>query len=294
MTDHCAMLVMSCDKYASAWHPFFELLKCHWPAHPEQIWLCTETLEYSHEGLTIRCCGSEPGMTWSQRLAKCLQQIDADYIIFSLEDFFLQYDVDHQRIAQCLQYMQAHPDVAVCRLKDSTHPDQILGEEVFPDFYLAGPDVPFRLETQFALWNREHLLSFLDPTEDPWQFEARGTERIKDTPLRFLWYKSGRTDGSLEGLIAPYTVGPDTGFGITWGKWLWKNAAMLKKHGITVDMSSLGTLNPLQIRYQTLVNKAVYRRDPRLHYRCFALGYRAVSKIRRILGSLLPNTQTNR
>lgn len=283
LTEHCSLLVMTCDKYESAWHPYFELLKQHWPLHPRRIFLCTETLKYRHAGLDITCCASEPGMSWSQRLAKCLESIDTEFILFSLEDFFLQYDVDHARVEECLQYMLAHPDVAVCRLKDSTNPDQVLGDEVFPDFYLAGADVDFRLETQLALWRRELLLSFLDPSEDPWQFETRGTERIADTPYRFLWYKSNQPSHDLEHLIAPYTVGPDTGYGITWGKWLWKNKAMLKKHGITADMTKLGTLNPAQIHWRNLISKAVYQEDPRLPYRCFRLGYRLVNKCRQLL-----------
>lgn len=282
IADNCTLLVMSCDKYQTAWLPYFSLLKKYWPEHPEKIVLSAETAEFSFPGLTIECVHAKPGDTWSQRLKKCLDNISTDYIIFSLEDFFLQASVKHYRIEACCAYMEQHPEVAVCRLKTSTNPEQVLGEEIIPDFYLAGPNVDFRLETQFALWRRTTLLGFIDERENPWEFEAKGTQRIKDTPYQFLWYQHPNGDKILADLIVPYTVGTETGYGINWGCWLWKNKKLFSANGIKCDFSKLPTMGRRQIAYKKLVRKAVYQKQRGLFYRVFALWYRLVQKIKRM------------
>ncbi len=283
LNDNCTLLIMSCDKYHTAWDPYFQLLNKYWPEHPERIVLSTETMKYSFPGMNITTVNSIKGWTWSQRLKDCLTKISTDYIIFSLEDFFLQARVKHDRIETCYEYMLKHAEVAVCRLKNSSNPDQVLGAEVIPDFYLAGPDVDFRLETQFALWNRTVLLSYIDESESPWEFEAKGTKRIVDTPYQFLWYQNPYGDRFISQLIVPYVVGTDLGYGINWGKWLWKNKKLFRDNGITADFSELGIIGPTQIRYRQFFSKAIYQKDCRLPYVVFRLFYRVFHKIGRVL-----------
>lgn len=280
--DNCTLVVMSCDKYQTAWLPYFSLLKKYWPEHPKKIFLSAETAIFSFPGLTIECVHAEPGDTWSQRLKHCLEVASTDFIVFSLEDFFLQARVKHDRIETCCAYMEQHPEVAVCRLKTSTNPEQVLGKEIIPDFYLAGPDVDYRLETQFALWRRTALLGFIDEREDPWAFETKGSQRIKDTPYQFLWYCHPNGDKNLSDLIMPYTVGTETGYGINWGCWLWKNKKLFSDNGIECDFSKLPTMNKRQVAYKSLVRKAVYQKQGGLFYRVFALWYRLIQKIKRM------------
>ena len=285
LNDNSTLLVMSCDKYQTAWLPYFSLIKKFWPEHPSRIMLATDTFSYSDDDLQIECMLSSPGDTWSMRLKRCLEKMETDYLFFSLEDFFVQAPVKQNRIDECFTYMEKHPDVAVCRLKTSTNPDQVLGEEIFPDFFIAGANVDYRLETQFALWRKDALLSFIDESEDPWEFEEFGTKRIVDTPLRFLWYKHPEGDKHLEKLIFPYMVGTETGYGINWGKWLWKNKKLFEKNGIDADFSALGTMGPIQIWYKRFFSKAVYQKNNHLPYLLFRLSYRIVNKIQRILKS---------
>ena len=41
------------------------------------------------------------------------------------------------------------------------------------EFRIAESEILYRLDTQVALWNRETLMSFLDLSENPWQFEEK-------------------------------------------------------------------------------------------------------------------------
>lgn len=238
--DEISLVVSSCDKYEDAWYSYFELIKKYWPEHPKKIYLITETKHFSCDGLDIKNCIYGDDISWSERLYRTLDSISSKYIIFSLEDFFLQSYVKQDRIMQCYDWMEENPAIAVCRLCSSNHP-KLVPTDKYGDFYLAKYNVGFRLETQFALWDRKTLMGFIDRTENPWEFESKGTERIRDTDKLFLWHYVENLDSDKK--IMNYSLAA-TGYGITWGHWLWNNKKLFENNGIFgVKYYRLGVLS---------------------------------------------------
>lgn len=246
-TDEVSLLVSSSDDYETTWYPYFELVKRYWRNHPRDIYLNSETKTYADSQLRIHslCAGREG--TWSQRLLHCLEQIPTEYVIFSLEDAFLLGDVDDEAIERCLTWMQEDSRIAVCRLKTSSLP-QLQPTAQYGDFRLAGDDTPYRLDTQVALWRKKDLMSFIDETESPWQFEKCGTQRIKGTEKLFLWYWSAEEEDESR-MIFPYHIDQRCGYGVAWGRWLWKNRSWFERNGISaVRYSVRGTLSERSVR----------------------------------------------
>lgn len=261
-----ALVVSSCDKYEDAWHPYFELIKKYWPEHPQKIALITETKQYKTEGLDIKTYNYPEACTWSERLYNTLQQIDTKYIIFSLEDFFLLDYVKQDRIDECIAWMEENPNIAVCRLYSCDY-DNLTPTEKYRDFCVAHKDIGFRLETQAALWNREILMSFIDLSEDPWQFETKGTERIKNTDKIFLWHHTDDLS-DISKKIFPYQIMQPFGYGIAWGNWLWNNKAWFDKNGIkNVNYRRLGSLSEKAVtrRFHHLYNPKPSKFDRLIH-----------------------------
>lgn len=281
----CALLVMSCDRYETAWYPYFSLLHRFWAEHPTQIVLSTESKEYYHDGLAIQCVHAPEGFAWSDRLLCALQSVSTKYVVLSLEDFFLQGPVQNEVVEKCHAYMEQHPDVAQCRFKNCDNAEQIdkLGDMVFQDFYLAGTEVIYRLDTQIALWNRETLISFVVSGENPWQFETKGTQRIKNTSKQFLWYKSPYPAGETQMLIFPYQMSLESGFGISMGHWLWNNKKLFQDNNLPVRMDELGIYSQFQVRYRLFKNKALYQDNSNLIYWTYKLCYRIINKFIRLL-----------
>lgn len=239
--EKVSLVVSSCDKYSSAWKPYFELIKKFWPEHPTTIYLISESKRYNDPDLNIITKNYPSSYTWSQRLWHTLNCIKTEYIIFSLEDAFLLDFVKQKEIDKCLKWMDNNPEIVECRL--SSWQAIKLGEKWGNSFKVAGPDVPYRLDTQVAIWRRTDLMSFIDITEDPWQFEGNGTERIKGSNKIFLWHSQTNLY-DLTQMIFPYHVHPKEGYGIAWGHWLWKNKKWFKECGIDkVPYWKLGTLS---------------------------------------------------
>lgn len=256
MNDNITLVVSSCDKYEDAWYPYFELIKKYWPEHPKQIVLITEKKSYETEGLNIKTYNYPETCTWSERLYYTLEKIKTKYIIFSLEDFFLLDYVKQDRIDECYQWMEENSQIAVCRLYSSDS-SKLIPTEKYKDFYIADSTMGYRLETQVALWNRETLMSFIDLSENPWQFETNGTERIKDTDKKFLWHHTDDIN-SKDDKVFCYHYLTSFGYGISWGHWLWKNKKWFKENGIKgVKFYRLGLLSEKAVksRFNHLYNK---------------------------------------
>lgn len=272
--ENTALLVCSCDRYESAWYPYFELIKKYWPAHPSQITLVAEDKDYTHPGLNVRCLHDGRNLTWSRRLMLALEKTDRDYVFFSLEDFFLQKPVDQAAIDRCLCAMAADSEIAVFRLCASSL-RELRDDGKYPGFRLAGDNVPYRLDTQFALWNRKALMSFIDERESPWEFEGKGTKRILGTGKKFYWYCLEDTGRISTDMIVPYLVGNEYGYGINWGKWLWKNSEMFRENGITADFRALGVLSEKTVKLRM---NSIYAQHPRGIYKLIKPCYQAALK----------------
>lgn len=245
-----SIVVSSCDKYSTAWKPYFELIKKFWPGHPKNIFLITESKQYSDPDLNIMTMTYPADYTWSKRLYSTLEMIDSEYVIFSLEDFFLLGEVKQDVIDRCIKWMDENHNIAECRL--SAWCAHELGDYWEPDstFRIAGPNVPFRLDTQIAIWRRTDLMSFIDLKETPWQFEGWGTERIKSSDKIFLWhYQDDMYD--ISKMIFPYQIDQHYGYGIAWGHWLWNNKSWFKKCGIKgVQYWRLGVISERCARHR--------------------------------------------
>lgn len=240
--ENVALLVMSCDKYSSAWYPYFELLKKFWPDHPQKIYLSTETRNYSCPGIDITVLNSNTIQPWSQRLLNVLQHIKEEYIIFSLEDFFLLGYVDTDRIIKCINWMEEDSSIAECRL--STFETVTKGEFYKKSLFRICPkEHKYRIDTQIAIWRKSFLMSIINETETPWQFEGNASTRSRVYSDKLLWF-SPDDPNDLKTMIVPYYNDWKSGYGIGWGKWRSKNKKWFNENGIKgVKYHILGTLS---------------------------------------------------
>lgn len=278
-----SLVVSSCDKYEDAWYPYFELIKKYWPEHPEKIYLISESKSYSTSDLNIKVCNFGDNCTWSERLYKTLEQIDSKYIIFSLEDFFLLEYVKQDVIEKCVDWMEEDPTIAECRLHGSEY-DGLVESEKYKPFRFAEDDTPYRLDTQVALWNKEALMSFIDLSENPWQFEGDGTKRIKGTDKKFLWLYNPEPE-DISGDAFPYRIYQWFGYGIAWGHWLWNNKKWFKQNGINkVNFRRLGSFSERAAKRRI---KYLYSKNPGFFTKLIKPVWRGYIRYRKIRTNVL-------
>jgi hypothetical protein len=227
-----AVLVLSCDKYADAWKPFFSLFRKFWPQCPYPVYLGTNKKKEEFPGVTVVLSGE--AKDWSTDTKKILEQIPENYVIVLLEDYFLLGQVDQPWLSECLDYMQKN-NAAFMRIasfrKDHEPMYAFEGATCQERFGITRADAPFRLNLQAGIWNKNELISLLKEGESPWEFEVNGSVRSRDSKKSFLGIAESSEKDIISGPI-PYLC-----TAITKGTWMRETLSLCKKENVEVDFS---------------------------------------------------------
>lgn len=231
------ILVSSCDKYEDAWEPFFKLLNIQWPDCPYRIILNTEYKNFSCDYLSVETVQTGDQPTWTQRLKAALEKIDSEFILFSLEDFFLLSPVNTAYWDTAVNYMKKHANIGFMWFPaNGIFQPKKYKKRIEPNLFLTKRSTCNRVNALIGLWRKEFLLQMLFRDGDAWYFEwsAIKLSRYSDFSVSFWDHKNCP--------IFDYEVNPNSGYGIVRGKWLSKNQELFKKYNITVNFDSLGVI----------------------------------------------------
>ena len=184
------VIVPASNAYLHCLPPFAYLFNKFWGANQPVKVVRYEIRPRNLPGnFTNFAIGIQDDYTWSSGLIKYLQHHNGELVLLMLEDYFIDGQVGAKAIQSIWDFMRTEPGIAKVdltgdRLKvPHTHLTEL--------FVQSADDAPFQTSIQAAIWRKDFLLKFLDPTENPWQFERRGTKRaIK-----------ARQSGEFNGLI---------------------------------------------------------------------------------------------
>ena len=233
------ILVNSCDKYEDAWEPFFNLLKIQWPECAYNIVLSTETKSYACDYFNVKTINTKSDLPWSSRLKEVLKQIETEYVLFFLEDFFLLDKVNVKNFDLALDLMRSDKKTCLVEFpsmegnyKESNNINEKRTFSKVPLFK------DYRAKVMVSLWRTRDFENLVFENEDPWLCE-------KETSVRSMAYgkKIYCQDYTYSLPVFNYCINPDLGYGITQGKWLVNNKPFFEKNGIHgVNYDNLGIL----------------------------------------------------
>ncbi|MFI3168656.1 MAG: hypothetical protein R3Y06_01755 [Faecalibacterium sp.] len=234
MKSDYTILVSSCDAYRDLWDPFFTILKANWPELAQQeIILNTEEETYAFEGLQVRTLGlyqNKAVPTWSQRLKDHLLAIESEYVLFLLEDFFLEAPVDQSKIDACLGYLQQNNQIAHFSFVPTLW--ECIEDGKFEGYVRRKQATPYKVNTQIGLWRKKELLALLRMHESPWEFEIYSNIRARLRPRKYYC--------AIKGQPQAFTYDAVLGGAVHRGKWTPIGVELLQKHGIEIDLSVRG------------------------------------------------------
>lgn len=229
----CTVLVNTCDAYEDAWEPFFKLLKKYWPDREYPIVLNTETKKFDYEDLNIKTINVKnynPKTSWSSRLINVLNQIDSEYILFFLEDFFITDYVDNSKLNEVIEWMQNDSSIGVFSfntVEKNKYCDVI--SDKYIGYQLRNKKGPYRFNCQIAVWRKDVLKKSLRKYENAWEWELIGNRRSRFLKEKFYTLTLKRD------MIFKYDC---ENVGIVRGKWRLPGVKELfNKEEIEIDLS---------------------------------------------------------
>jgi len=168
----CAILILSCDKYADLWSPFFEAFFKNWLDCPYQIYLGSNLKKFSDK--KVRTILSGKDIDWSTSYLKILSQIPEKYILVWPEDAFIITKVNTTLINSCFTYLEQKKakHIQACPIVPADTKN-IPKNQYFGTYEKTRP---YRINVK-GFWDKKYLQSILIKGESPWHFEVIGSYR---------------------------------------------------------------------------------------------------------------------
>lgn len=213
-SEPVAFMIVSCDRYADLWDPFFSSLRKYWPDCPYPLYLLTNHKSYDAPGVTVVKVGDD--RSYSDNLEAAVSQIDEPWIILWLEDIFISAPVDTHRFQAMIAEAQSIP---VGYLKLS--PDLPLSYDDNSSQGI-GPipkGVRYRSAIGLSLYKVSTLKKLLIPNADAWELDRSTVSNDLGEPFYALTGKTARR---------PPVAFINT---VIKGRWNWPAIPFLKREG---------------------------------------------------------------
>jgi len=179
--ENLAVLIPSCDKYAEAWPGFFKLLDKYWPQLDNKIYLIGGKEKYERENLFNISILNEK--SWSDNVLQALENIEEDYVMIFLEDYYITKPVDQEKLVRFFEIMKqegaANLVLAPSGEYLKKHPDE-------SGVAYMNLKQLYRTSLQAVIWKKEILKKLLKSGESPWEFELVGTLRTHEMNESFM------------------------------------------------------------------------------------------------------------
>jgi len=180
-------IIITSDKTSWSLRPMLHQAARYWPTMPHTIiggyTRPSFDLPTHCEFVSIGAFVDYPVSKWSNGLIKLLERIEDEYILFMMDDYWLNRRVDQRTIDDLTDYLMAHRDLARLDLTGDrlgasgwvSH-GRVNGLELIR----SNPQSPYHFSFQAALWRRSLLLDCLTPDLTPWESEINGDHRLRE------------------------------------------------------------------------------------------------------------------
>ncbi len=177
LKNKLTLLIHSCDKFSDLWPAHIKLLNQNWPDRGIRTILLTDKpRDDKYDGVEI--IGAGDGKEITERIRHVLPLIDTEYVLVTLDDYFVTTPIDTARIARLVEIMeQEHYDYI--RLYDRPHCP--LTSSGHKGIYTYELDHDYRVNLYSGIWRKDFIERTLgDKVLNAWEFEVTLTERARN------------------------------------------------------------------------------------------------------------------
>lgn len=211
--DDFAFLLLSCDKYADMWSPFFLQFRKYIPCEGVRFYVGSNSVACNVPDTISVLSGDDPD--WSTSYKRILAQIPERKLFVILEDLLVASPIDEAMFDSIVDFMF---EVDAKHIKYWAAPSFDMPSDQ-PGIGYYHPGAPYRA-TVCGFWDRKCLMNLLLEGENPWNFEILGSYR---TSYSDGFYGVSRSLFEFKNMIEK-------------GLWIPKSVAWAKSHDIALDL----------------------------------------------------------
>ena len=163
-------MITSCDAYKDCWKPMIFSLDKYWPDCEYPRYIVTNYEEDDSLPNTNFVKVGDDKKSWCTLAKRGLEAIDADYVLFFQEDYWLVQKVDDNAIKSHVQYMEETGVDYLKITKDILRDKLRIGNTIYCDNPL---DIRYSFNTAMAIWRVEKIKELLIDGWSGWEFERQ-------------------------------------------------------------------------------------------------------------------------
>lgn len=168
------VIISTCDKFSDLWDAHVLLMNQNWQDRG-RTWLVTDVpTQRTFEGIRVISAGEETEIT--QRLKTVLEQVQSEYILFTLDDYFLTLPIEEEALQQALRVMQVEKLDYMRLLPNPAYRLRREGAKEIPNhpgYYIRDTaEGNYKVSLYPGLWRTDFMRKTLDKPLNAWQYEV--------------------------------------------------------------------------------------------------------------------------
>ena len=185
MNSDFTILISTCDKFSDLWKANIQLLNQNWPDRNAETFLVTDKpTDCEFPGVTVFSAGE--GNEITERLRAVLTYVKTEYVLFTLDDYFLTKPILSSAIADDIEIMRAQ-GLDYLRLFRMTRKSlkNRKATELEKDIFLLDNQAGDYIVSLYAgLWRKDFMEKTLGQPRNAWQYEVALTEMARQLHAR--------------------------------------------------------------------------------------------------------------
>lgn len=168
-------MINSCDAFSDLWDPHIKLLNTNWSDRNISTYLVSDLpTNKSYMGVTVLCAGKKKEL--SERIRYALSFINTEYILLTLDDYFLTKKISSRKIDDLINIMDQKGLDYVRLFKHPNSFNKIKGTNSLYWINLDSKhDSHYQINLYAGLWRKEFLEKCVESNSNAWELELNLT-----------------------------------------------------------------------------------------------------------------------
>lgn len=243
-------MITSCDAYADCWKPMIFSLDKYWPDCEWPRYIVTNYKEDNSLPNTNFIKVGDDHRSWCNLARMGMEAIDADYILFFQEDYWLAHPVNNEAIKAHVKYMDENHVDYLKITHDMVRDDLRIDAS---DYCLNPIDRRYAFNTAKAFWRKDVIINLLPQDWNGWQFERQITQYFKDNNIKI------NSQILYSPLIPEKGLVNIQGGAIVRGVWTHAAVDFLKENGMSDIIEKRKIMGPVTTRLYALSRYRILR-----------------------------------
>lgn len=173
--------VTTCNSHIHLIRPFQFLFNTFWSSKQKVVVIGYKSPDFKLEpNFTFISLGEQKGGSkqWAHDVRTFFESLDDKYVIYMLEDMFLQRKVDLYLMDKVLKQTVTDPKLGRVGFTSgiSKRKHTIVKTYSNYDLITLDQDAKYRIAVQTSLWNKAFLIRYMHDGYSPWDFEIKGSK----------------------------------------------------------------------------------------------------------------------